>query len=178
MSSFLEQKSAIKKKLSKLLKDKEIIDIIIFGSVMKGKANPADIDLAIISEKEKIESIDNIFHVSMLSPQELVQTPPMLVTTLLREGFSLRHDKSFAEVFRFKSRILFVYSLVNLTPSKKVTIARILHGTKEIKGMVQEHKGEWLAHQVFTIPFEYDHLLEQFFIYKEIKFTKKYILIH
>ena len=44
--------SLIKNKLKSLLLDKEIIDIILFGSSIKGKLIPRDIDIALILYKK------------------------------------------------------------------------------------------------------------------------------
>ena len=43
--------SLVKSKLRNHLKNKEILDIILFGSAIKGKAMPNDIDITIITEK-------------------------------------------------------------------------------------------------------------------------------
>ena len=55
----------VKNKLKKYLRDKEILDIVIFGSAIKGKLSPRDIDIAIISED--IINFDIAgFHISVL----------------------------------------------------------------------------------------------------------------
>ena len=40
----------IKKDLKELIINKNILDIIVFGSFVKGKLNPNDIDIALIVE--------------------------------------------------------------------------------------------------------------------------------
>ena len=42
----------IRNKLKKYLKDRNILDIIIFGSAVKGKAEPRDVDVAVIIKKD------------------------------------------------------------------------------------------------------------------------------
>jgi predicted nucleotidyltransferase len=165
----------IKSKLKKFLKDKEIIDILVFGSAVKGKAMPGDIDIAIITEKERIDIPG--FHVSMIKPEEFFK-PLSLIHTLLREGYSLKNKKLFAEMHKFSSRVLFKYELVPLAASEKVKIVNILRGKGEQKGMVEENGGEWLANQVFLIPIDREHIFEKFFLNFKIKFKKFYLLIH
>ena len=100
----------IKKKLDKLLKDKEILDIILFGSFVKGKSLPNDIDIAIVTDKEIKPELAG-FHISIIKPEEFFKNPPSIVHTLFREGYSLKNNKSVAELYRFSSNILFVYEL-------------------------------------------------------------------
>lgn len=166
----------IKNKLRNILKDKEIFDIILFGSVIKGKAIPEDIDIALITNKSipKIEG----FHASIIKPEEFFKENLSLANTLLREGYSIKHGKFLAELWNFKNKILFVYELSSLSASKKVQIVNILRGKNKHEGMVSSYKGEWLANQVFTIPIEAGHIFEKFFLNFSIKFKKFYILIH
>lgn len=169
--------SSLKNKLKSLLANKKVIDIIVFGSVVKGKAAPRDIDIATISE-EKISSSIPGFHISNLNPSEFFINPPSIVTTLLREGYSLKNSKALSEILRFKSRVLFAYALNGLTNSEKVTAVSFLRGKNKNPGLVKQIEGEWLANQVFTIPLESEHIMEGFLIKSKIKFNKYHILIH
>lgn len=166
-----------KHKLSKLLKDKEILDIIVFGSAIKGKASPNDIDIAIISDKSFSPGIEG-YHVSQISPREFFLSHPTLASTLLKEGYSLKHNCFLSEKLRFKPRILFSYSLSDLSASKKVQFVNILRGKSGTKGLIEESKGEWLANQVFVLPIENDYLFEKLFQNFNIKYKKSYILMH
>ena len=65
---------SIKNKLKKYLKDRDILDVIVFGSVVKGKAMPNDIDIAIISNKEMKISIKG-FHISLLKSEDFFHNP-------------------------------------------------------------------------------------------------------
>lgn len=168
--------SQVKNKLKIYLKDKEILDIILFGSAIKGKESPKDIDIAIITNK-KITNISN-FHISQLTPQEFFIKPPSLINTLLREGYSLKHNKYFSEQYQFSPKVLFKYELRDKNPSEKVTIVKILKGGKNKDGLVQENKGEWIANQVFLSSIKSENLFEKFFINKQIKFRKFNTLIH
>jgi len=167
----------IKNKINSLVKDKKILDVVLFGSAIKGKVNPNDIDLALITNKKTNVRIEG-FHISMLDPIDFIDNPPTLITTLLREGYSLKNDRPFSEKFRFISKVLYIYKLNNLSASKKVKTVRFLRGDKRNKGIVEKYKGEWLSNQVFILPIEADNTLERFFTYNSINFTKKYILIH
>lgn len=167
----------IKNKIKKYLKDKEILDVILFGSFVKGNENPSDIDVAFITKKKiKIDSPD--FHVAVLTPEDFFNKPPALVNILLREGYSLKYNKSFAKSFNFSSKVLFNYKLSSLTPSLKVKIVNALRGRKGEMGLVSEHNGEWISNNVFIVNSNNENLFEKFFLNFKIKFQKRYILIH
>ena len=173
----LKNLSQIRSKLKKYLSDKEILDIIIFGSAVKGKILPRDIDIAIITKKEIKVNISG-FHISILKPEDFFVKVPSIVHTLLREGYSLKNEKSFSEVYNFSSRVLFKYDLVSLKASVRVKIVNILRGKSNEKGLVRENSGEWLANQVFIVPAENQHIFEKLFLNFGVKFSKYYILIH
>lgn len=169
---------SIRNKLKDLLKNKEILDIVLFGSSIKGKILPKDIDIAIITKNpEKIKSIEG-FHISVLKPDDFFINPPTIINTLMREGYSLKNNKSFSEIYRFSNKILFIYGLKSLKASTKVRVVNILRGKGKEKGFVTENKGEWLANQVFIIPTEKEYIFEKFFLNFKIKYRKFYVLMH
>ncbi len=169
--------SLVKSKLRNHLKNKEILDIILFGSAIKGKAMPNDIDITIITEKN-LKINEEGFHVSILPPKAFFINPPSIINTLFREGYSLKYNRAFAENFRFINRVLFKYELKNHSLSDKVRIVNILRGKDGEKGFVQENEGEWLANQVFIVPVGIEHLFEKFLLNSEVKFKKIYLLMH
>lgn len=173
----LKNLSPIKRKLNKYLKDKDILDIILFGSLLKGKSEPQDIDIAIITEKHFNADLPG-FHVSIINPKDFFINPPSLAHTLLREGYSLKNNKQFSENFRFSNKTLFKYELIGLNPSLKVKIVNILRGKGKERGMVESNNGEWLSNQVFFANLQNEYLFEKFFIHFKVKFKKFYVLIH
>ncbi len=169
--------SSIKSRLKKVLSDKDVLDVLLFGSSVKGKASPHDIDIAIITKNPHIKKPEG-FHVSLLKPEDFFLQPPTLVNTLLREGYSLKHGKFLSERYQFSTKVLFIYEVASLQPSEKVKVVTILRGTKKIKGMVEEHEGQWLANQVFLIPIRFEHLFREFFINFHVSFKQYFTLIH
>lgn len=160
----------IKNKLKEIIKRKDVYDIVLFGSSVKGKTSHKDVDIAIISETEF-----NLvgFHISNFKPKDFFDRRITLLNTLFREGYSLKFDKSFSELYGFKNKVLFKYELKGLTPSKKVKIVNILK-----KELVKKNNGEWLANQVFFVPVFKDYLIEKFFLNFNVKFKKYFILMH
>jgi hypothetical protein len=105
----------------------------------------------------------------------LKQNP--LVHKLFKEGYSLKNEKYFSELYRFSNKILFKYDLVSLSPSIKVKVVNVLRGKNREKGMVEENSGEWLSNQVFFVPVEIGSLFEMFFLNMKVKFSKFFVLI-
>lgn len=174
----------IKNKLKNLLSDKEIIEIFIFGSFIKGKALPEDIDIAVLTYKKisselqrKISKISG-FHISVLTAKEFFINSPSLAHTLLREGYGLKNKKFLSESYRFSNKVLFSYSIASFPSPIKVKIVQILRGKKGEKGIVISNKGEWIANQVFSVPLESEKIFDEFFNKFSVKFKKSYILIH
>jgi predicted nucleotidyltransferase len=175
----LEIKS-IRNKLNKIIKKDNILDVILFGSSIKGKPAPGDIDIAIISENEIAPDLFNLngFHFSFLKPLDFFKRRITLLNTLFREGYSLKFNKPFSELYGFKNKVLFIYELKGLNSSKKVKIVNILRGKKNSNGLVAENNGNWLANRVFVIPVNHEYILENFFVRFGIKFVKYYALMH
>lgn len=174
----------IRNKLRNLLFNEEVIEIFVFGSSIKGKAIPKDIDIAILTYKnpslefqKKISKIIG-FHISVLTAKEFFINPPSIAHTLIREGYGLKNKKFLAESYRFSNKILFSYSVASFPSSIKVKIVNILRGKKGEKGIVEFYGGEWIANQVFSVPMESEKIFDEFFDKFSVKFKKSYILIH
>ena len=151
------------KKLKRILeKDKEIIDFIMFGSFVKGKADPTDVDIALLSEasinrievKKQIEmSISKKVDLQLINIKDYDK--PLWVT-LIREGFSVKHNAFLYELYHIKPLVLYKYSLKSLTISKKVMFERALKNFTEI---------ERISNRVVLVPIqkseEFRELLRQ-----------------
>ena len=167
----------LKAKLKDFIQDKEVLEVILFGSFIKGKAVPKDIDIALITEKSITKKIPNI-HISVINPKELIVNPTSLVSTLIKDGYSLKNNKFFAEKFNFEPKVLFLYNLSGLNASEKVKVVRILRGDKKNEGFVTKENGKWLSNNVFLSEIKSVYLFEQFFIKNKVNFTKHNLLMH
>lgn len=174
----------IRNKLKNLLSGKEVIEIFVFGSSIKGKALPRDVDIAVLTYKkpslefQKKASKVTGFHISVLTAKEFFINPPSLAHTLIREGYGLKNKKFLAESYKFSNKILFSYSVASFHPPMKVKIVNILRGKKGEKGIVESNGGEWIANQVFNVPLKSEKIFDEFFDKFSVKFKKSYILIH
>lgn len=169
----------LRKDVDPVLREPDVIDVILFGSATKGKVAPRDLDLAVILETRSarldalLAKLPEEYHVSTLTLKELVAAPPTLATTLLREGWSLREARPFCARYRFTPCVLYAYDLSALPNSKKAAAVRWLRG-----GFVEEHDGSWLARSVILVPAEHDAPIEAYFRNSVIRYTKRYVLIY
>ncbi|MBS3107480.1 nucleotidyltransferase domain-containing protein [Candidatus Woesearchaeota archaeon] len=160
--------------LKNILKNESVLDVVIFGSAAKGKINPDDIDAAVICKKEIKIELEGA-HISIISINDFFIKPVSLINTLLREGYSLRHNKPFSEVFKFSAKLMFFYELNGLSASDKVRLVNILRGKDSL---VERYNGEWLTRQVFFMPAENEKLFEDLFLKFGAKYKKNYLLMH
>jgi len=136
----LEELKLISRKALK--KYPELKDIIVFGSSVKGKAEPKDIDLAImmpkyaakpgaigkiIMEFDKIKDID----IEVIDSESIYMDP--LFWRIAKEGFSIKHNKFISASAQAKAMTIFEYSLKDLTKIQKVQFNRAVHNVLEGK---------------------------------------------
>ncbi len=169
--------------------NKDIFDIVLFGSYTKGKKNPSDIDLAIIFKslplkdrlifiqemKKKLpQNIKYDFKGILLT--ELFDPAFFGRTGIVWEGLSLFNNRPFAQRMGFLPKALFIYDLKDKSHTEKVKINYILKGRKR-EGMIQKLKGKHEAPGVVEIPFnnvlEFEDILKK----QNIQFQRKNILV-
>ena len=98
---------------------KTLEDIVLFGSFVKGKLEPKDIDIALLMKSQadaiKIkESIKSILINADIEIVDSIYSP--LWAVLIREGFSVRKNKFLFEIYRLEPVVLYKYSLKKLNP--------------------------------------------------------------
>ena len=137
------------RKLRKLLQNKNIYDLIIFGSVAKNKLDANDLDIAVLQDEE-IDKQSLSAEIKNIAKKEvdlqvitLRDYDKFIWITLLREGYSIKHNKYLYDVYRIQPVILYKYELKQLTPSKKVMFERAI---KNFKGI------EKLSNRVVLVP--------------------------
>ena len=158
------------KQLKKLL-NKNVNDIILFGSFVKG-GFARDIDIAIIIKKEinisdLKQEVRNIINkdadIHILDIESIYSS---LWITLLKEGYSIKRDSYLHDIYKIKPIVVCKYSLVKLTNVQKVQFERGL------KNMMKNN-GEYVTRSVVFIPIwmknEFEDFLKSWNIYYEAK---------
>lgn len=129
----------MKEDLRKLLKKyRDVEDFYIFGSFVKGKFRPSDIDIALITYKKDFDLLSDVLkelkeypnlHIEMFLFKEIFTEP--VWKSLLSEGFSVRKNKYLRDLMSIKSGVLYKYDLKKMNKSEKTMFNRAF--TEEIK---------------------------------------------
>src|SRR3989344_3286180 len=169
----------LKKELKKYLKDKFVLDIFLFGSSVKEKLSPRDIDLVIlVREKDYKKTEDLLYNIKNSLSIKNLHIEHLIIddfleksisSSIIHEGISLRHNKRVTEMLGYEAFALFTFSLDNLTNVDKVRFAQTLYGRKN-DGLVQKDKGRALGKGSFIVPIEKQNL----FLDVLTKFKVKY----
>jgi predicted nucleotidyltransferase len=144
-----------------------VFDIVLFGSFIKEKFRPEDIDLCIIFTRkigqDEIRRISGSFkgcHVEHLFLNEIYKEP--LWSTLIHEGYSLTENRFLHEILGFKSYMLFTYSLKRLPPVRKSMFSHALFGRERTGGILKEVKGKTLGRGCIIVPVENSERAREF----------------
>ena len=156
------------KPLSKWLKKKEIDDVIIFGSVLKGKKEVNDIDVCIVfnefSEKLwlEINKSDGGYHFSKTMFSQFLEDSSFW-KTLVHEGYSLKHEMLVSEMIGIKSFFLFDYKLDTLNRTKQQTFSHALYGSGGRESFLKSISGEKLGDKKVMVPSDKSEEMRSFF---------------
>ncbi len=164
------------KTIKSWIKKTKASDVIMFGSFVRGKSHPNDVDLCILikdsDEKKTLELVDSLaqvlkdskfkFQINILTLSDFIGGNS-LAKTLFNEGFSMRGGKKFAQVFGFKNQSLFTYSLKNFNASKRVKLHYLLNGRAGATGILKEIKGSLIGKGAIIVPTENEDSLKEVF---------------
>lgn len=184
MSISSKEFSQLKNKWKKNWKD-EVADIFLFGSALKGKSNPNDIDicfvfkdkinLSIIKEAELL--LSDKFHLSSLLAEDFIKEVHSLSRTILLEGKSLLSGKKMAENYKLTPRLLYCYDLSTEPASKKVRFVNLMRGRRGEEGIVARNLGEFISSSAFLMPIEKDKEIQEILDFWKIKYTRRKLLL-
>src|SRR3989338_1094662 len=160
-SKLLPELKTYQKKLKKLLDD-NLVDILIFGSLVKG-GRPKDIDVALlVKEKAKVDTlkmkkilqgiISKEIDVQILDINSIYSS---LWLTLIKEGFSVGKNNFLSSLYKIKPAVLYKYSLQKLTKVQKVQFER---GIKNVLGQ----EGNFLTRSVVLVPLQLKNRMMEF----------------
>lgn len=188
----------LRKKLnSKWIKNNKIWDIVLYGSVSRGKIKARDIDLAIIlaentplkkklslcQELRRIFSgFEYVFDIKAIDFNDLLNPGFLGREAILAEGISLLKKDCLAERFGFSAFTLVKYRLKNLTLAKQKTFYYALQGRKKGKGILAKLEGSIISKGILKVPTrhmeEIKEILEQHKVDHEFTFNLTYRILH
>ncbi len=175
---------------SKKFTNKDVFDIIIYGSSIMSKEEPEDTDIAIIFKEEKLRERLDIAHefknrirgkiknpdVKAINLIELFDSNFLARQGILTEGYSLIDDKPFSSKIGFKGYALFTYSLKNLNHNEKTKFTYSLIGRNN-KGMMENSEAISLGKGALIVPIEKSILFEDFLKQWKVNYKTKKTLI-
>lgn len=181
--------TSLKKWLNEEKKDNSIFDIVLYGSSVKGKENPADMDIAVIfrsgSLKDRLSKVqlikrkiklDKKIDIKGILLEELFKPEFFARSGIFLEGMSIFDGKYFSEKIGFSGFVLFNYFLTGKTHTEKVKFNYVLSGRKE-KGIVSYLEGKQIAPCVVKIPIKNSLEFEEVLKKHKISYSKMNVLI-
>ena len=114
MSKNSKELSKLKNEIKKNWKNK-LIDVFLFGSSVKGKNTPNDVDICLVFRenidldlvKRTSTILGDKYHVSSLIADNFFTKPHSLSKTMLLEGHSIISNRRMADIFSLKSNLLY-----------------------------------------------------------------------
>ena len=180
------------KKLEKWLKieqqDQSIFDIVVYGSSVKGKSRPKDIDILVIftegTLKERLTKIQAIkkkiplvnIDLKGIVWHELFEETFFARSGIFLEGISVFDGKPFSSKIGFSGFSLFTYHLEDKSHTEKVKFNYVLSGRGR-EGMVKKLEGEHVAPGTVLIPIRNSLEFEDVLGMHKIPYRKRNILV-
>lgn len=170
--------------------NKDIFDIVLYGSSIKSKESPRDIDIAIIffnkNLKERLEIAQKFKKeirnkipnpdVQGVNLSDFLDPSFMARQGIFVEGRSIITNSPISEKIGFESYFLFTYTLKNLNLNEKTKFIYALLGRIN-KGIVELTRAKSLGKGVFLVPVETSEMFSDFLKEWKINFELKKILI-
>jgi len=167
---------------------KDIKDIILFGSFIRGKTKPNDIDLLIIFKnkidkeieyefKKIISKLQYEFSIISKTEKEIIEPSFDARESVLFEGYSILNSRFLAEEHGFKSFGLFVYSTKELSNAKKTKFYYSLKGRASNKGVIDDWKAICLSDNILLAPLDKIESAKEFFEYWGIKYRYSPLMV-
>lgn len=179
----------LKKWLNDEKKDKTIFDLVLYGSAVKGKFKPHDIDLVVIFKegtlKERLDKIQLIkkkiksekkIDLKGILWEELFQEQFFGRSGIFLEGISIFDGRSFSCKIGYQSFVLFFYNLKNKPHTEKVKFNYVLSG-RDGSGIVEKLEGEHLAPGLIQMPVKNSLEFEEVLKRHQINYSQKKILV-
>ena len=176
---------------SKNFKNKDIFDIVLYGSLIKGKIEARDIDILLIFHekslkeraeiarefKEKISEKINSLDIKTINLLELFESDFLARQSILAEGYSLISNIPLSEKIGFLSYALFTYNLKNLNHNEKTKFIYSLIGRNKSPGILKKLNANPLGKGVILLPINNSSIFEDFLKKWKINYVKKNILM-
>jgi len=151
-----------------------IKDLIVFGSYLKAKEEPRDIDVVVLAEDKEIGIIGKVIrdmeeicpiHVEVLKPEDIYKAG--LGMALITEGFSVKENKFLNEMLGIKVNRIYSYNLKSMEHNQKLQFNRALNNT------MKKIKAEKIGAGAVLVPLKQTGYFEDFLSVWDLKYRTK-----
>jgi predicted nucleotidyltransferase len=158
-------------KAAKAVAGEGVEDIILFGSVMKGKEDAADIDILIVFRDSVMKSVEMALRgklkgapidINSITSDEFRSEGFVAREGAYLEGYSLIREKTLAEMMGFTGIALIKYDISKIKGSKRIRFYYALHG-RDSKGFLDDIGGHRFAENVLACDYEVIERAKPFF---------------
>lgn len=165
-----------------------ILDILLFGSIVKGKEKVNDVDLLIIFKENKnldllyrfrkiIEPLTSIkVEVTGKTYLDLFKEDFIAREALLAESYSLVQKKFLSEGLGFKNFFLFNYSLKNKNKSERMRFYYSLYG-RNSPGILKKLGAIKFAETIILCPVDNKEQMKEYLLSWKLEFKEMSVLI-
>lgn len=170
--SKLSKKQKLINICQQILNKKEIEDIIIIGSFIKGKEKAKDIDLCFVFNQYDDKILENAYskfeknklkaHITKTKFSYLLEDPS-LWKSIIHEGYSILKKNKISKILGINSYILFEYNLKKLDKIKKQIFSHALYGTGGRENFLKKNNGFKIGKSSVVVPLENSEKLREFF---------------
>jgi len=168
--------------------EKEVIDIILFGSVIKGKSKPSDIDLLIIYKskdnidlnyqlKKQLEKYKLNMQITSKIYPDIFKTNFKARESILSEGYSLVNNISISEGLGYSNLKLFKYELKNLNKSERMRFYYALYGRNNAEGVLKDLNAKKFSDTIILCPIANSENMTEFFNSWKLVYLEMPVLI-
>lgn len=160
----LKKKQKLFDGMGKFLKRAEVEDIFVFGSFVKGKDNPEDIDICLSMAESGSALAEEI--AAYLGKEAgliahftrtrfaLMLTDRELWKSIIHEGYSIRHREFVAKLMGMDPLVLAEYSPKG-TPSQKQIFSHAMNGTGGRESFLKDIHAKRIGRGVMVVPDEF-----------------------
>lgn len=171
--------AGLKKNLKSILKKYEsVTDFIIYGSFVKGRDSPKDIDIAVLVKHKDLKLVPLIkkdiaianHHLEFIELDDIYSST--LFMSLLNEGYSIKKDDYLRNILNTRPMRIYSYDLKHLNRSQKTLFGLSLKKT------LNKLKGEKVSNGAVLIPISQSSYFEDFLNAWSMKYkTKEWTVI-
>ncbi len=166
----------------------KIFDLIIFGSTVKGKEKPEDLDLLMLfKNKEDLETsylLKKILEPLNLKTNITTKTYDSLLSktflakeAFLSEGYSLVHNEFVSKNLGYTSFMMFKYELKKFNQSQRMRFHYSLHGRNKYTGMIKKLNLIKFSDTIILSPVTNTENTREYLKYWKINFQEIPVLI-